>query len=149
MQDRSAHDVGVSPTRTAKVIPMSSAAKALEFVEEIAGPQPLGAKLKKAFGDVADATGLTARRIRAIWNREAKLIDADELATLERAALMRRYETRRKRNEARNDLIAFAADFSSLAERAARLDPEMVGPWSDAMLEIARRARSMADGDGQ
>ena len=64
---------------------MSSAAEARHLIEDIIGPVPIGTKLKAVLPFVADMTGLTERRIRGLWNMEAKALRAEELIALRRA----------------------------------------------------------------
>lgn len=64
---------------------MSSAAEARNLIVDIAGPQPLGARVKSVLARVAKATGIPERRIRGIWHREAKAVLADEINALRRA----------------------------------------------------------------
>lgn len=49
---------------------------------EIAGPTRLGDSVKAALGRIARRTGLSDRRVRAIWHGEVKDIRARELAAL-------------------------------------------------------------------
>jgi len=67
---------------------MSTArSEARELVELIAGPLRLGDNVKAALGRVSRATGLGDRRVRGIWNGEARRIEAEEMDRLREAAL--------------------------------------------------------------
>ncbi|MCJ2080728.1 hypothetical protein [Methylobacterium sp. J-090] len=57
------------------------------MVELIAGPMRLGENVKSALARVARATGLGDRRVRSIWNGEARRIDATEMDRLRQVAL--------------------------------------------------------------
>ena len=57
--------------------------------EIVGGPDAYAGKLKQAFAVAARRTGLTVRRVRSLWNREAR-VWGDEIEML-----------RRKRNEMR------------------------------------------------
>ena len=73
--------------RSPKEGAVSAAAEARSLLEAIAGPQPAGGKVKTALARVARITGLGQRRVRALWNSEARRIGADEIETLRAAAL--------------------------------------------------------------
>ncbi len=64
---------------------MSAIYEARSLIIDIAGPVPLGAKVKTILARVADASGLSERRIRGIWNEEARAVLADELEALRQA----------------------------------------------------------------
>lgn len=60
---------------------------ARDLVLKIAGHQPVGqGSVKRAIGSVAEATGLSERRIRSIFHREVQKVSDDEIATLRRCA---------------------------------------------------------------
>lgn len=72
----------------ARSFDMSTAqAEARRMVELIAGPMRLGENVKSALARVARATGLGDRRVRSIWNGEARRIDATEMDRLRQVAL--------------------------------------------------------------
>ncbi|MET7242460.1 hypothetical protein ABZT49_03770 [Methylobacterium sp. EM32] len=66
---------------------MTAQAEARQLVELIAGPVRLGENVKAALARVARLTGLGDRRVRGIWNGEARRIEAEEMDRLRRAAL--------------------------------------------------------------
>ena len=136
VSERQSKHAGNRPVKS-EIIKMNAAVEARQLLIAIAGPAQMGSSIKEAINIVALKTGLTHRRIRGIWNRETRAIRAEELDALRLAA---------KPKAPTNELLALAADFTALAERASRLDPEMVGPWADAMRDIAGKARSLADG---
>ena len=94
-------------------------AEARTLVELIAGPMRLGENVKAALARVAIATGLGDRRIRGIWNNEARIIRAEEMDRLRRVALDAR---------TREDLdLAYRAHLARLqaAHEALRVHPEV------------------------
>lgn len=88
---------------------MSSACEAHHLIGQIAGAQALGSPIKTALSIVARRTGLSERRVRGIWHKEARAIRAEELDALRRAA-----EAQKK--------AEFDADISELRARLARLE---------------------------
>ncbi|NGM34488.1 hypothetical protein G4G93_11190 [Methylobacterium sp. DB0501] len=66
---------------------MTAQAEARQLVELIAGPVRLGENVKAALARVARLTGLGDRRVRGIWNGEARRIEAGEMDRLRQAAL--------------------------------------------------------------
>ncbi len=66
---------------------MTAQAEARQLVELIAGPVRLGENVKAALARVARLTGLGDRRVRGIWNGEARRIEAEEMDRLRRTAL--------------------------------------------------------------
>ena len=116
------------------------ALEAAQGLRRLATPNPENDRIKTAIGRAARRAGLSYWRAYDLWYGKARRVDATELIAIRAAQ-------RSKSKEAQNDLLALAADFTALAERASRADPEMAGPWSDAMREIASRARALADGD--
>jgi hypothetical protein len=96
---------------------MNAALRAKTLVVEIAGWREMGRNLKSDFARVAEASGLSERRIRGIWNDEARKVSGDELADLERA-----------RQEAiNNEIRMLRARLARLEEQAARR-AETMGP---------------------
>lgn len=120
---------------------MSSACEAHQLIAQIAGAQALGSPIKTALGIVARRTGLTERRVRGIWHREARAIRAEELDALRRAA-----EAQKKAD--------FDADISELRARLARLEAAAPVAPADALRgaregegeEVARPGRVVAAG---
>ncbi|WP_157182206.1 hypothetical protein [Methylobacterium sp. WSM2598] len=66
---------------------MSAQAEARQLVELIAGPVRLGENVKAALARVAQLTGLGDRRVRGIWNGEARRIEAAEMDRLRQVAI--------------------------------------------------------------
>ncbi|ACL60617.1 hypothetical protein [Methylobacterium nodulans] len=66
---------------------MTAQAEARQLVELIAGPVRLGENVKVALARVAQLTGLGDRRVRGIWNGEARRIEAAEMDRLRQVAL--------------------------------------------------------------
>lgn len=106
----------------------------------LAEPAPAGDRVKRAIARAAWHAGLTYWRAYDIWYGKARRIDADELSAILAAGTA-------KKREARDDLLNLAEDFSILAERVSRVDPEMAGPFADAMRDVAGRARRLALGE--
>lgn len=108
---------------------MSSACEAHHLIGQIAGAQALGSPIKTALSIVARRAGLSERRIRGIWHKEARAIRAEELDALRRAA-----EAQKK--------AEFDADISELRARLARLE-------AAASLTAAHAVRGAREGEGQ
>ena len=112
MVGMSAKDLGENPKLRGHG--MSTAqTEARTLVELIAGPMRLGENTKAALTRVARATGFGDRRIRAIWNSEARLIRAEEMDRLRQVAL-----DARTREEASR---AYQAHLARLAACSAAL----------------------------
>jgi hypothetical protein len=114
--------------------------EALSGLRRLAEPRPAGDRVKSAIARAARRAGLTYWRAYDIWYGKARRIDADELSAIVAAGTA-------KKREARDDLLNLAEDFSILAERVSRVDPEMAGPFADAMRDVAGRARRLALGE--
>lgn len=114
---------------------MTTAAKeARTLIELIAGPLRLGENVKAALSRVARVTGLGDRRVRGIWNNEARSIRAEEMDRLRQVALDAR--TREELD------LAYRAHLARLraAQEALRL-PHTVGDSG-----VAGRQRRVAGG---
>jgi hypothetical protein len=138
MSDQSPKNAGICPAPTAEVFKMSAAVEARDLIASIAGPAAIGSKVKEAFWRVAMQTGLSQRRVRGIWNREAKAIRAEELDALRRAAPGRVRV---------NDIEHFAARIEALESRLAAIDPEFHRSTIDAARHLNRRVRRLAHGE--
>lgn len=95
-------------------------AEARTLVELIAGPLRLGENVKAALARVSVVTGIGDRRIRGIWNNEARLIRAEEMDRLRKVALDAR---------TREDLdSAYRAHLARLkaCQEALRVPPTLV-----------------------
>lgn len=115
----------------------AATAEARDHVASLVNQFPRDVPLKAALPAIARRVGMTARRVTAIWHREARAIHSAEMDAL-RAAVSK---------EARNELLRTAGQLEAMAHRLAVVDPEMAGPQIDAMRDAARRARNLADGD--
>lgn len=115
-------------------------AEARSLVELIAGPMRLGENVKAALARVAVATGLGDRRVRGIWNNEARSIRAEEMDRLRQVALDTR--TREEASRAYQDHLARLAACSE----ALRLQ-DQIGTRDEApkMGRLARRAHRALD----
>ncbi len=116
------------------------AREASRRLRALAEPRPVGDRVKSAIGRAARATGLSYWRVFDLWYSKARRIDAAELEAIRSAE-------RARARGAQRELYDFARDFEALAERASRIDPEMLGPYSDALRGIASHARRLADGE--
>lgn len=109
--------------------PMTAAAEARDLIVRIAGPQPLGSSVKGVLRLVARRTGLGDRRVRALWNKEARAILASEMDRLRQVAL-------EEANAALREIDrATAAAEAALAFRQTDADRPMAsyqGPWRRA-----------------
>ncbi|KQP82881.1 hypothetical protein ASF57_12155 [Methylobacterium sp. Leaf117] len=108
-------------------------AEARHLVELIAGPMRLGENVKAALTRVSRATGLGDRRVRGIWNGEARRIEAQEMDRLRQVAL-----DARTREEVD---VAYQAHLTRLRayEQALRLPSEdQVGRLDHARVGLAR-----------
>ena len=95
-------------------------AEARTLVELIAGPLRLGENVKAALARVSMLTGIGDRRIRGIWNNEARAIRAEEMDRLRQVALDAR---------TREDLdLAYRAHLARLraCQEAIRFSPSLV-----------------------
>jgi len=131
VSDIHSKNAGISPAPTAEVFRMSAAVEARGLIEEIAGPAALGSKVKSALSDVAKATGLSHRRVRGIWNKEARRIDAEELDALRRAA------------HGRANTHDFAARLEAVEARLAAIDPDFFVEDRAALRRAADRVRGL------
>lgn len=86
MSDVSPASAGFSPKPRTEDRSMSPVCEAHSLIAEIVGPMEMGGRIKTALGIVARRTGLSERRIRGLWHKEARSIRADELDALRRAA---------------------------------------------------------------
>jgi hypothetical protein len=132
MSDQSPKNAGICPAPTAEVFKMSAAVEARDLIASIAGPAAIGSKVKEAFWRVAMQTGLSQRRVRGIWNNEARAIRAEELDALRRAA--------HGRTSNAND---FAARLEAVEARLAAIDPDFFEQDRVALRRAADRVRGL------
>ncbi|CAM5770654.1 hypothetical protein [Bosea minatitlanensis] len=94
--------------------------------------------LKSALPRAAAFIGINARRARALWNREARAVLAEEIHALEaaRARIAERIITREMHQHA-NTMELYAA-------RLASVDPEGNRAEIDRLRRMAQRARHFA-----
>lgn len=132
MLGQSPTTLGISP-EARRGSAMSAQAEARHLVELIAGPMRLGENVKAALTRVSRATGLGDRRVRGIWNGEARRIEAQEMDRLRQVALDAR---------TREDVdVAYQAHLARLRayEQALRLPGENeVGRLDHARVGLAR-----------
>ena len=129
----------ISPKQKVHHMTASVLREARGHVAALIGPQPPGAKLKAAWPRLARMLGTTERRVRAIWNGEARAIRADEMDTLRQAVA----------NQKAAHVTDHAARLEAAAEALARIDPEFHGPEIDRLRHLACRMRGQtAGGEG-
>ncbi len=99
--------------------------------------------LKSALPRAAAFIGINARRARALWNREARAVLADEIHALEaaRARIAERIITREMHQHA-NTMELYAA-------RLASVDPDGNREEVARLRRMAQRARDFAAGEGE
>lgn len=119
---------GISPKGSCGMI--GAQAEARELVSRIAGPLRLGENVKAVLSRVAEATGLGDRRVRGIWNGEARTIRAEEMDRLRAAA-----REARAVEDAQHELATLRARITACrdalrlpAEDVARAVADAVGP---------------------
>ena len=128
----------MSQTQWEKIVSDIAIETAREL-RRLADPRPEGDRVKAAIGRAARHAKLSYWRAYDLWYGRGS-VKAAEFRAIQQARTTRH-------QEARNDLLALAADFTALAERASRIDPELARPWADAMREVAGRARRLAHGE--
>lgn len=128
MSDKRTKSAAFSSAPTAQVNEMSAAAEARFLIQEIAGPQSVGGKIKSALDRVHRLTGLPYRRVRGLWSGEARAILSEEMDALRRAAA-----GRAKINEetARDELAELRSRMARLESLLAARLPDMVGTEAD------------------
>lgn len=136
MTEKSNANAAFSSASKSQVLEMGAAVEARSLIEEIAGPQALGGKIKSALDRVARRTGLSNRRVRGLWAGEAKAIRSEEMDALRRVA--KKVHT--------NELNDFAARLAAVEARLATLDADFHGPSLDALRDLHGRIRDLADG---
>ena len=120
-------NAGISPASSAKGRSMTSIAEAQSLITTIAGPMPAGTQIKEMLSGVARVTGLAHRRLRGIWNGEARRIDAQEMDVLRQAAARRRREA-----IDHEEFRTLSTRLALLEKRLAQIDPEFDGATADA-----------------
>lgn len=114
--------------KSSEVFVMHAATEAQSLIRELAGPLALGDRVKAALARVARLTGLSERRVRGLYHREARAIRAEELDTLRREARRRREE-----EAARADFRDATAVYRVAVDRLAQADADFAGPHADAL----------------
>lgn len=137
-------NAGNSPVPAAERRPMSAVVEARHLISEVAGPMQAGAQIQEMLSAVARRTGLGVRRLRGIWNNEARAIRAEELDALRKAAAGRREEQDRHEYRSIADRLAF------LEDRMAQIDPSFRSSHVPAAVaperSAGRAARPLAGG---
>lgn len=104
-------------------------------VAALIGNQPAGSKLKTAWPRLASLLGTTERRVRAIWNGEAKAIRADEMDALRKAVTTKQVSDVSFRHAARLETAATAL---------AQVDPDFHREEIERYRLLAMRLRGEA-----
>lgn len=127
---------------TAKDFRMTSVAEARSLFIDIAGPVGGSAWVTRAIEHVAARTGLSRRRLRGIWAKEAKRIEAEEMDALRAAA--------RKQQEAalQHDISiqAFADRLAAVEARLASVDPTFFSEEIARLGGVTGRLRDLSAG---
>lgn len=99
--------------------------------------------LKSALPRAAAYVGINARRCRALWNREARSVLAEEIQALEaaRARIAERIITK--------EISEHANRLEVHASRLASIDPDVHGAEIARLRLLADRARAFFDRDGE
>lgn len=122
---------------------MSVASAARAHISTIMIHVAPGLPLKSALPRVAAHLKLNARRVRALWNREARSILHEEIETMEREL------ARISERELTTGLIKHASRLEGYASRLALTDPDF---HSEEIARLRRRAhlvRSVLAEDGE
>lgn len=127
----------ISPKHKVHHMTASVLREARGHVAALIGNRPPGAKLKNAWPRLARILGTTERRVRAIWNGEARAVRADEMDALREAVARKK--------------TANVTDHASRLEAAARaletIDPDFHRSEIDRLRHVAgtlRRANAQA-----
>lgn len=138
---------GNSPATTAKGKPMSAVVEARHLISEVAGPMQAGVQIQEMLTAVARKTGLGARRLRGIWNNEARAIRAEELDALRAAASRRREE---QEAQDRHEYRTLVERITFLENRMAEIDPSFHSSAPTAAVaperSAGRQGRTMVGG---
>ncbi len=130
----------VNPSSTPDMTIRIEARAHIGAVVQFVAPQ---LPLKSALPRAAAFIGINLRRARALWNREARAILADEIHKLEaaRARIAERIITREMQQHA-NTMELYAA-------RLASGDPDGNREEVARLRRMAQRARDFAAGEGE
>lgn len=148
MSGNATKNAGISPAPAAEVAKMSAVVEARHLISDIAGPLPAGTQIQEMLTRVARVTGMGQRRLRGIWNSEARALRAEELDALREAARRRRAQEATDRHEFQE----LTKRLALLEARVAQIDPEFHRASLDACREQANAVghmdRAMAQGPG-
>ena len=111
-------------------------AEARALIRMIAGPLDLGDSVKAVLARVARKTGLGDRRVRAIWNEEARAIRSDEMDRLRAAAAQ---EPSDAITAGRAEAVALAAVLSRVLANDAEAHPHLAREDIVAARDLVRR----------
>ncbi len=115
---------------------MSAACEASSLLRQLAEPRPAGDSVKAAINRAARRVQFTAVRATAIWYRLARVIRAEEMDALRRAA-----DQRREEQEGRHEYRELLDRLSILENRLATTDEDFFGPTLAAVGESMRQPR--------
>jgi hypothetical protein len=130
----------ITPNPKVHHMTASVLSEARGHVAALIGPQAPGAKLKASWPRLARLLGTTERRVRAIWNGEARAIRADEMDTLREAVA---------RKNVANVALIDAARLETAATALAQVDPDFHRQDIELYRDLARHLRSQAQNAGK
>ncbi|WP_133771625.1 hypothetical protein [Enterovirga rhinocerotis] len=131
VMERSPESLGFSPKAWT-----SAAEEARELIRIIAGPLNLGDSVKAVLARVARKTGLGDRRVRAIWNEEARAIRSEEMDRLRATAAQ---EPSHAITAGRAEAAALAAVLSRVLASDAQPHPHLAREDLAAARDLVRR----------
>lgn len=117
---------------------MSCVEEASTLLRRTAEPRPIGDSVKAAIRRAARRVGLSFGRAEDIWYRQARLVRAEEMDAIRKAAAQRTQE-----QKARNDYQELMDLLSILEHRLAMVDEE----FHRGSIDAQRAATNVARGD--
>lgn len=131
-------NVGVSPK---DYHDMAVASVAREKLIEVMGHYVPGEPLKRAFPAIAVRLKMNVRRVRALWNLEARKNLRDDIFVLERELVA--ISTK----QLKSGMHKHATRLEGYAAQLASFDPDLFREEIDQNRDLARRARAFCDGE--
>lgn len=113
----------------------AAATEARDILLLLAGKQQIGTRLKTVWPSLASLTGISARRVKAIWYREARAILAEEIDRLRSAAA-------RRRERDIQSIFNDATRLEAMARSLEAIDADFHRAEIDRLRDVARRARA-------
>lgn len=103
-----------------------AADEAAALLRDLAEPRPVGDSVKSALRRAARTVGISSSRVKSIWYREARRIDASEMDAIREAAQRRREQV--------GKLVSIAA-----AVESSDLDRESIARFVDMLRKLGAR----------